>query len=347
MSRQEGLQLREILDLNTTGTMNVFYHPDFVAHFSSRGPVSPFFIKPDLVAPGAFVNTTITDGKYNFTSGTSFATPHVSGAAALLLNKKMDLKPAEIKSLLVTTTDSVTDAYGKQFDVNISGSGRLNVTKAFDANLIIEPTFLIFNLSPDKNTQSEILKIKSINQNNDEIKISFTGNENVDFSYEFDNDNLKITALNLDKFSGTVQDKIFIEQEDMIYNIPIVVHLTNGTISVDEILGEMKFSVSSPEQWSYAKISVLNHDNSIIDTTSVTPDKDSKITVYEPGQYWIESNIRVGDETINAYEIVKVASTQDKKGFDPLGSLDIPEKPMLIVFAVIVIIALVGLKIRN
>ena len=133
----------------------------------------------------------------------------------------------------------------------------------------------------------------------------------------------------------------------MIYNIPIVVHLTNGTISVDEILGEMKFSVSSPEQWSYAKISVLNHDNSIIDTTSVTPDKDSKITVYEPGQYWIESNIRVGDETINAYEIVKVASTQDKKGFDPLGSFDIQEKPMLIVFAVIVIIALVGLKIRN
>jgi len=128
MSREDGLQLRELLNANTTGTMDIFYHPDFVAYFSSRGPVSPFYIKPDLVAPGAFVNTTLTDGKYNFTSGTSFAAPHVSGAAALLLSKKIDLQPTEIKSLLVTTTDSVSDAYGKQFDVDITGSGRLNVT---------------------------------------------------------------------------------------------------------------------------------------------------------------------------------------------------------------------------
>lgn len=347
MSRKEGLQLRDSLNDNTTGTMNVFYHPDFVAHFSSRGPVSPFYIKPDLVAPGAFVNTTLTDGKYNFTTGTSFAAPHVSGAAALLLNKNMDLQPTEIKSLLVTTTDSVSDAYGNKFDVDITGSGRLNITKAFDANLIIEPTFLVFNLSPDKNTQSEILKINRLDQNNDEIKISFIGNENVDFSYQLDDDKLKITASNLDKFSGKIQDKVFIEQGDMIYNIPLVVHLTNGTINVDELLGEMKFSVSSTEDWSYAKISVLNQDNSIIDTTSATPNKDSKITVYEPGQYWIESNIRVGEETIDAYEIVKVTSTQEKSGFDPLGSLDISEKPLIIVFAVIVIIALVGLKLRN
>jgi len=46
----------------TIGTLNVFYHPDYVAHFSSRGPVSPFYIKPDLVAPGVFVNSTGISG---------------------------------------------------------------------------------------------------------------------------------------------------------------------------------------------------------------------------------------------------------------------------------------------
>lgn len=347
MSRDEGLQLREMLKEKTTGTIDVFYHPDFVAHFSSRGPVSPFYIKPDLVAPGAFVNSTITDGKYNFTSGTSFATPHVSGAAALLLNKKIDLQPAEIKSLLVTTADSVTDAYGKQFDFNIAGSGRLNLTKAFDANLIIEPTFLIFNLSPEKNTQSEFLNLKSINQNDDEIKISFTGNDDVGLSYQLDDNKLKITAANNDKLFGTIQDKVFIEQGGIRYNIPIVVNYLNGTINVDEQLGEMKFSISSDKEWSYAKISVLNQDNSIIETTSATPNKDAKITVYDPGQYWIESNIRVGEETVNAYEIVTVESTQEKMGFNPLRELDVPEKPLIIIFAVIVVIALVGLKIRN
>ena len=81
---------------NEGNTAMLFYHPDFVAHFSSRGPVSPFYIKPDLVAPGAFVNTTLTDGKYNFTSGTSFAAPHVSGASALLLEKK----PSDLQSIM-------------------------------------------------------------------------------------------------------------------------------------------------------------------------------------------------------------------------------------------------------
>ena len=39
------------------------------------------------MAPGAYINTTQINGGYNFTSGTSFAAPHVSGAAALLLEK--------------------------------------------------------------------------------------------------------------------------------------------------------------------------------------------------------------------------------------------------------------------
>jgi minor extracellular serine protease Vpr len=139
---------------------------------------------------------------------------------------------------------------------------------------------------------------------------------------------------------------VFIEQGDVIYNIPIMVHLTKVTINVDELLGEMKFSISSPEEWSYAKISVINQDNAIIDTTSATPGKDAKITVYDPGQYWIESKIRVNGESIDAYEIVEVTSTQDKN-FDPFDALEVPEKPLLIIFAVIMIIALVGMKIRR
>ena len=85
------------------GIIHLFYNPDFIAHFSSRGPVSPFYIKPDIVAPGAYINTTQNNGIYNFTSGTSFAAPHVTGAAALLLQKNPELENHEIKSLLLTT----------------------------------------------------------------------------------------------------------------------------------------------------------------------------------------------------------------------------------------------------
>lgn len=347
MSGEEGQILKKIIQNKTSGIVNVFYHPDFVAYFSSRGPVSPFYIKPDLVAPGVFINTTLSNGNYNFTSGTSFAAPHVSGAAAILLQKKNDLQPIEVKSLLVTTTNSVSDAYGNQFPVEVTGSGRLNLTQAFDANLIITPTNLVFNLSPEKNVQSQFLKIKSIDGNYDNIKVSFIGNEYVKLKSQLENNNLNITASINNELFGEVQDKAFIEQNGVVYNIPIVSHLTNATIDVVEHNGEMNFKILSPDEWSYAKISVIDKDNSLIDTTSATPIKDAKITVYKPGIYWIESKIMIDGKTFDADNIVEVKSVSESKAFNFFEQIKIPEKPIFIIFSVLVIIALVGLKIRR
>jgi minor extracellular serine protease Vpr len=346
MSREEGLLLKEILQNKTVGTLDIFYHPDFVAHFSSRGPVSPFYIKPDLVAPGAFVNTTLIDGKYNFTSGTSFAAPHVTGAAALLLQKEK-LEPMEIKSLLVTTADPVSDAYGSNFPYEITGSGRINVTKAFDANLIIEPTYLTFILSPEKKIQSELLQIKSLDNTNYKIKVSLAGNDKIGFGYSLENNIVNITAYLKGEFVGEVEDRVFIEQDNLIYNIPIIVHVTQGTIAVAEKDGVMNFEILSPKDWSYAKISVIDKDNGIIDTTSTTPSKDASITVYNSGDYWIDSKIRVDEETFDAYDIVHVKSATEKKEMSIFNLVKIPEKPLYIIFAVVAIIALVGLKIRR
>jgi minor extracellular serine protease Vpr len=346
MSREEGLILKEIIQNKTVGTLDVFYHPDFVAHFSSRGPVSPFYIKPDLVAPGAFVNTTLIGGKYNFTSGTSFAAPHVTGAAALLLQKEK-LEPIEIKSLLVTTADPVSDAYGSNFPYEITGSGRINVTKAFDANLIIEPTYLTFILSPEKKIQSELLQIKSLDNTNEKIKISFAGNDKIGFDYSLENNIINITAYLKEEFVGEVEDRVFIEQDNLIYNIPIIVHVMQGTIAVTEKDGVINFKILSPKDWSYAKISVIDKDNGIIDTTSMTPTKDATIAVYNSGDYWIDSKIRVDKETFDAYDIVHVKSASEKKEMSLFDLIKIPVKPFLIILGIVSIIALVELKIRK
>ena len=346
MSNKDGLMLRELLKEKTIGTLNVFYNPDFVAFFSSRGPVSPFYIKPDLVAPGVFVNTTLNDGKYNFTSGTSFAAPHVTGAAALLLQKEPDLEPNDIKSILVTTSDSVSDAYGNKFPFEFAGTGRLNLTKAFNANLIIYPTYLTFNLSQEKQSQTQMLEIKSLEKTTP-ITVSFEGDENIHFEQIFENEDVLITAsLNDDKL-GKFVGRVILENDGVTYTVPILVYVTKGTIIVNDEEGKLNFQISYPEDWSYARISVINKETGKIDTTSVTPKKDSSITVFEPGEYWIESKISSDSNTIDVYETIQVKTASTSKEFSFFDSLDIPERPILIIFAFIVVIALVGLKIRN
>ncbi len=346
MSNKDGLMLRELLKEKTIGTLNVFYNPDFVAFFSSRGPVSPFYIKPDLVAPGAFVNTTLNDGKYNFTSGTSFAAPHVTGAAALLLQKEPDLEPNDIKSILVTTSDSVSDAYGNKFPFEFAGTGRLNLTKAFNANLIIYPTYLTFNLSQEKQSQTQMLEIKSLEKTTP-ITVSFEGDENIHFEQIFENEDVLITAsLNDDKL-GKFVGRVILENDGVTYTVPILVYVTKGTIIVNDEEGKLNFQISYPEDWSYARISVINKETGKIDTTSVTPKKDSSITVFEPGEYWIESKISSDGNTIDVYETIQVKTASTSKEFSIFDSLDVPERPILIIFAFIVVIALVGLKIRN
>ena len=58
LDREDGLEIRKVIEEKNSASLHLFFNPDFVAHFSSRGPVSPFYIKPDLVAPGAYIRIT-------------------------------------------------------------------------------------------------------------------------------------------------------------------------------------------------------------------------------------------------------------------------------------------------
>jgi len=350
LSREDGLVIKQMLQSHTDGTLDVFYHPDFVAFFSSRGPVSPFYIKPDLVAPGAFINTTNPGGNYKIVSGTSFAAPHVAGTAALVLQKNPQLTPNELKSILMTTSDMVSNEYDERFPVEVAGTGRINAAKAINSELIIIPPNLIFNLSTSNQIQTKDLEIMGIG--NQSVSIRFENNQVVNFDYDLMRENLTITAKLSQqgiKYNwGEFESRMIISYNDVEYNIPIVVRINEAAILVNEDNGVLNFDVSGHPSWSYAKISVTNKETGETFTESITPTKKSELAVYQPGEYWIEANIKEMDglssKTLDVYETIKIEKAEDQ-GFT--NKLNLPEKPLLIITAVMVITAIVGVFIRK
>jgi len=346
LSRDDGLVIREILQSDTKGTLDVFYHPDFVAYFSSRGPVSPFYIKPDLVAPGAFINTTDTNGNYKISSGTSFAAPHVAGTAALILQKNPDLTPQELKSILMTTTDIVYDQFNDRFPIDVSGTGRINASNAINAELIITPPNLIFDLSSANQIQTKDLEIRGIDDQSISISIRFEENDAADFDYSLDDKNMTINAKLTQQNLGYFESRIIISHNEIDYHIPIIVRVSEGAITINEDGGKLGVDILSPSSWSYAKISVINQETGKMFTDSIVPGKNSELIVYEPGEYWIEAKIKDDDKTLSAYATIQVEKIEHGEK-NLTNTLNLPGKPILIIAAIMIVIAIVGLSIRR
>lgn len=113
---------------------------DQTAYFSSRGPVfwkdgngqEQRIIKPDLSAPGHKIYSAWPakrkEGKYNTISGTSMATPHVTGAVALLLQAKPNLTIDQIKETLKKTAR--VESHMGTLPNDSYGSGIINIYQA-------------------------------------------------------------------------------------------------------------------------------------------------------------------------------------------------------------------------
>ena len=63
---------------------------------------SNFGADVDIIAPGVLIESTWKDGEYNTISGTSMASPHVTGAAALYLESNSGASPASVKNALIS-----------------------------------------------------------------------------------------------------------------------------------------------------------------------------------------------------------------------------------------------------
>jgi serine protease AprX len=105
-------------------------HTYGVSYFSSRGPTGDGRIKPDLVAPGEKIESSVPgSGNYKVMDGTSMAAPHVSGAAALLIARHPELagQPRRIKQILC---DTATDLGREKY---FQGCGMVDVLRALQS----------------------------------------------------------------------------------------------------------------------------------------------------------------------------------------------------------------------
>ena len=340
IDREEGLKIIESITEKNEATMNLFYNPDFVAHFSSRGPVSPFYIKPDIVAPGAYINSTQINAGYNFTSGTSYAAPHVSGAAALLLQKNPELHHHEIKSLLLTTVKPVSDAYGQKFSISESGSGRLDIGNAFNAKLIVMPPNFVTSISSDNLVTTKQFELKLIEGTLDSIDIKFEGPEFIQFSHILEGKTLQVKIKMTGEEFGDHEGKLIINHENTQYTIPFLIHYTPGSISVNQQNQKLFFEIYHPEEWSFTKISVTNSKDGKTDTTTATPDKKASIEIHENAEYWIDAKIRVNGTASDSYNTIQINSISETERTD---TINIPERQIGIIAVIITLVGIVGL----
>ncbi len=121
-----------------------------MADFSSRGYVldgDQFVMKPEVVAPGVDIRSTVpTTGVhgdptgYKILSGTSMATPHVAGSAALLLQWNAAQSPAELKQRLSASARTI------EADLFKRGAGGIDLVAAFAVRILASATHLSFGV---------------------------------------------------------------------------------------------------------------------------------------------------------------------------------------------------------
>lgn len=148
---------------------------DDLANFSSKGPTLDLRVKPDVVAPGVDIIVSRANGTsmgypyndyYTEASGTSMATPHVAGAAALILQMHPDWTPEEVKNVLISTAEDLG------YNVYQQGGGRIYVPSAANPKILVEPATMSFkNLNTATN---KVINFKNIDSVSHDLTLDVT-----------------------------------------------------------------------------------------------------------------------------------------------------------------------------
>lgn len=111
-----------------------------------RASFSNYGTKVDVSAPGVNIYSTIPNNTYGFKDGTSMASPHAAGAAALIWSRNRSLSNAQVRTLLENNCDNI-DAKNPGFTGKL-GKGRVNVYQSVKNTPIPKIEFTVIKKIP-------------------------------------------------------------------------------------------------------------------------------------------------------------------------------------------------------
>jgi minor extracellular serine protease Vpr len=209
--------LAELEAGNNTVSFNLEFDKavgETMANFSSRGPVmDTWMIKPDVSAPGVAIISTVPTHHpanphgYASLQGTSMSSPHVAGAAALILQANPDWSVEFVKAALMNTAENLYDPDGNLYPHNSQGAGSIRVLEAIQTEVLITPgshSFGIFIKEKGKEVSRQSFTIHNLSDERKKYSIDFTGHEGINVQ----------TSRNLQVQPGNTQSLNFGVQVD-------------------------------------------------------------------------------------------------------------------------------------
>ncbi|WP_010099441.1 S8 family serine peptidase [Ornithinibacillus scapharcae] len=333
ISREDGKWLKRYVEKEKHPYIDTIYdkQDSGIAEFSSRGPVTVNWeIKPDILAPGTNVLSTVPGG-YLALQGTSMASPHVAGVIAIMKEAKPNWSNEKIFGALKTTANRMIDGTGEPYEPIMQGMGNINPKRAMETPTIIYNPSLAFGKITDyretktinlivENTSKKTRKYsfnlptkqRSISWN---LPMPFTvePGEKIEVPLE-----ISITSRQLEK--GIHQGWLELQSEEETYHLPYL--FINETANYPKATG-FEFSLKSfsddefvyrlylTEETRSVEVELYDPHSLIYDRTLLRME-DTKLGMNEgyltkrdigaPGRYLAIITVQLEDGSYESYE---------------------------------------------